>query len=165
MPTLRLDWRIWSVVVLACVALSGCAAKGPAKEPTYRVVNGATYLPATTAEREYTKEAATLRLPPSDEWPQSPVSGGTSAAPEWYQVGYGRQAADRYWFCKWADVALNTSDPHQRHNAVKTIHGILQLYYYKHALVRRSRPQLVEEVQSARRGDLTALREDVRLNC
>jgi hypothetical protein len=155
------------LAVLASVGLTGCVATGAAtpREPTFRVVNGATYIPVPTADDEYSKEAATLRLPPQHSWPQHPMRASEAGTPDWYQVGYGRQAADRFWFCSWAAVAVGTADAKVRHDAVDTLQGMLRLYYYTVALDPPSRPLLVTELASAQRGNLAALSNDLQRNC
>ena len=157
----------WVLAVLLSAVLAGCAATNSAavKQPPYRVVNGATYVPVATADREYSREAATLELPPAHAWPQDPLPKSDSGSPAWYEIGYARQAADRYWFCSWAAMAVNASDVRARREAVEALQGILRLYYYTNALDAHSRPQLAKEVTSAQKGDLTALRTDVQLNC
>jgi hypothetical protein len=129
------------------------------------VVNGGTYVAVPTAELEYSKEASTLQLPPEHAWPRHPLLKSESGAPQWYQIGYAKQAADRFWFCSWASVAIDTSDTKVRHDAVKTLQGMTKLYYYTHALDAPSQPQLVNELTTAQRGDLTALRTDLQHNC
>ena len=86
---------------LVCLCLAGCTTSGasPPKDPPYRVALGGTYVPGPTAELEYSLEASTLRLPAGHAWPQHPMPKPPSGTPEWYQLGYARQAADRYWFC------------------------------------------------------------------
>lgn len=155
----------WLVAVLVSTGLSGCAATATPREPAYRVVNGETYVPVPPAEREYFDEAAKLKLPDSRQWPAQPFGMSEPGTPQWYQLGYGRQAADRFWFCSWASVAFLTSDPEVRRQAVDTAQGILRLYYYTDALAPPDRPQLVNEVTSAQHGDLTALSTDLHLNC
>lgn len=157
----------WILAVLVSISLTGCVATGAAapREPTYRVVNGATYVPVPTAEQEYRKEAASLRLPPAHSWPQHPMLASEAGTPEWYQIGYARQAADRFWFCSWAAVATDTADTAVRHDAVQTLQGMLGLYYYTVALDPPSRPLLVTELATAQRGNLAALRNDLQRNC
>jgi len=138
---------------------------GKKKQPTYRVVNGATYIPVPTAETEYAREAAALQLPPRQAWPKHPLLATQSGTPEWYQIGYARQAADRYWFCSWASVAVHTADTVARQDAVTRLQAMLQLYYYTVALDGPSRPQLVTELATAQRGDLSMLSTDLKLNC
>lgn len=153
------------LAALAAISTSGCAHSSQPAEPTFRVVEGATYIPVTPAEAEYQKEAATLLLPPGYSWPQHSLPASESGSPEWYEVGYGRQAADSYWFCSWASTALKTADPQLRQRAVGTLGDIFHLYYYTHALVTSSQPLLQREVTNAQHGDFIALRTDVQLNC
>jgi len=162
--------RPWLTAVLTVVVsagLAGCVATGAAtpREPTFRVVNGQTYVPVPTADDEYAREAATLSLPAQRNWPQHPLRASEAGTPDWYQVGYGRQAADRFWFCSWAAVALGAADPKVRHDAVDTLQGMLRLYYYTVALDPPSRPQLLAELTTAQRGHLAALDTDLQRNC
>lgn len=158
----------WIVIALLSAGISGCARSGAAtmpSEPPYRVVHGGTYVPRPTAELEYALEASTLRLPAGRSWPQHPMPTPPAGQPEWYQLGYARQAADRFWFCGWASVAVQATDPAVRRDAVATLQGITRLYYYTQALDAPSRPLLVTELATARRGDLAGLRNDLRRNC
>lgn len=162
--------RLW-ILVTTIVTLSGCGNAPQPEEPKYRVVAGATYMPASHAETEYAQESATLHLPPAHTWPAHsiaathPATAGESAAPEWYQVGYGRQAADRYWFCSWASTALTAADTESRTDAVIILGGIFALSYYTDTLDPPSRTLLRQEVTNAQHGNLTALRTDVQRNC
>ena len=151
----------------ALATLTGCAMAGTStvKQPTYRVVNGATYIPVPTAETEYAREAATLQLPPTQAWPKHPLLASEAGTPEWYQLGYARQAADRFWFCSWAAVAVRATDTSVRQDAVTRLQGMTELYYYTETLAAPSRPQLVTELTTAQRGDLTMLSNDLKLNC
>ena len=88
-----------------------------------------------------------------------------SGSPTWYEVRYGRQAADRYWFWDWALVSVTSTDARLRRQAVETLQQMLHLSYYTEALIPASRPQLAEEVRSARSGHLDELSTDLRLNC
>src|SRR6185437_6395868 len=123
------------------------------------------YVPAGTAEQQYRAEASTLRLPAAQVWQAHPLASTDQGSPVWYQDGFGRQTADRYWFCKWAAVAASTANPTVRRDAVTTLQAMLRLYYYTTALDVPSRPQLVRELTSAQRGDLRELRNDLSLNC
>jgi hypothetical protein len=163
------------LVLLAGVlaTLAGCAVGAATPRasrpipapPSYRIVNGTKYVPVGTAEREYTAEASTLRLPAARTWQSHPLKSTDGGSPVWYQVGFGRQTADRYWFCGWAAVAAGTTHADVRRSAVATLQKMLHLYYYTTALAVPSRPQLVRELTSAQRGDLRELVNDLRLNC
>jgi hypothetical protein len=157
--------RLATLVLLA--TLTGCATTGTngAREPAYRVVNGATYIPVPTAETEYSREAASLQLPARQAWPKHPFLASEAGTPEWYQIGYARQAADRFWFCSWASVAVHTADTAARQDAVNRLQEMKQLYYYTEALDGPSRPQLATELATAQRGDLAMLSNDLTLNC
>lgn len=159
--------RSWIVAALLFASLTGCAttAASVAKEPPYKVVQGGTYVPGPTAELEYSLEATTLRLPAGHAWPQHPMAKSPSGTPEWYQLGYAKQAADRFWFCSWAAVAASTTDAKARHDAVLRLQGITKLYYYTNALDGPSRPLLLNELKAALRGDLGAVRNDLKQNC
>jgi hypothetical protein len=157
--------RLTALALLA--ALTGCATAGTggAREPAYRVVNGATYIPVPTAETEYSREAASLQLPPRQSWPKHPMLASEAGTPEWYQIGYARGAADRYWFCSWASVAVHASDTAVRQDAVDRLQEMKQLYYYTETLDGPSRPQLATELATAQRGDFAMLSTDLKLNC
>lgn len=154
------------------VLLTGCAvgsaapaATTAAPQPSYRIVNGTKYVPVGTAEQQYRTEATTLQLPAGKSWQAHPLAATDQGSPVWYQDGFGRQTADRYWFCRWAAVAAAATSPAVRSGAVTTLQGMLHLYYYTTALDVPSRPQLVRELTSAQHGDLKELLNDLQLNC
>lgn len=159
--------RAWAAAALLSACLTGCASSGASvpKDPPYRVVQGGTYVPGPTAELEYALEASTLKLPTGHSWPQHPMAKTLSGTPEWYQLGYARQAADRFWFCSWASVAVKTTDRKARHDAVLRLQEITKLYYYTNALDEPSQPLLLDELKTALRGDLSAVANDVEQNC
>jgi hypothetical protein len=156
----------------AAMLLGGCAVGAatsrttpPPAQPSDRIVNGTKYVPVATAEQEYQAEAKTLRLPAAQAWQAHPLVATDQGSPVWYQSGFGRQTADRYWFCRWAAVAAGTASSAVRGDAVATLQQMLHLYYYTTALDVPSRPQLVRELTSAQHGDLRELLNDLRLNC
>jgi hypothetical protein len=159
--------RAWIVVALLSTCLAACTTTEASvpKEPPYKVAQGGTYVPEPTAELEYALEASTLQLPAAHTWPQHPMPKPASGTPEWYQLGYAKQAADRFWFCSWAAVATSTTDPKTRHDAVLRLQDITKLYYYTHALDAPSQPLLLNELKAALRGDLSAVRTDLKQNC
>lgn len=159
--------RAWIVATLLAACLPACTATSASvpKDPPYRIVHGGTYVPGPTAELEYALEASTLQLPPRHTWPQHPMAKTLSGTPEWYQLGYAKQAADRFWFCSWASVAVSATDAKTRHDAVLRLQGITKLYYYTHALDAPSQPLLVDELKTALRGDLSAVLNDLKQNC
>jgi hypothetical protein len=159
--------RAWIVAALLSACLPACATTEASvpKEPPYKIAQGGTYVPGPTAELEYALEASTLTLPVNHTWPQHPMAKSASGTAEWYQLGYARQAADRFWFCSWASVAVSTTEPKARHNAVLRLQGITKLYYYTNALDAPSQPLLVSELATALRGDLSAVQNDLDQNC
>jgi hypothetical protein len=146
--------------------LAGCARAERAKPPPLRprYVNGVLYLPATMASREYGVEAARLTLAPGWRWPKSPLARFKEREPMYYEVGFGKQAADSYWFCSWAYTALHDTG-NEKQTALKVIPGIRHLYYYTTSLVPPSRVLLNKELIEAQHGHLSRLRTDVTLNC
>ncbi|MGA9858739.1 MAG: hypothetical protein WBQ18_12820 [Solirubrobacteraceae bacterium] len=159
-------FRCIPLALLAAIVVGGCAARSvPNSSATYRVIGGETYAPAPLATSEYVREAASLVLPVGDHWPATPVRLSEAGGADWYGIGYGRQAADRYWFCRWSSLAVTTRSNEVRNRAVSRLMAIFKLYYCVHALDAPSRPPLVAEMHQAQRGDLSALRTDVRQNC
>ncbi|WP_347350319.1 hypothetical protein [Intrasporangium sp.] len=154
--------RIWSgglVVSLAGVlALTACSAGEPQGPPT---------LTAAEATQEYLTEAGQLTLAPDSSWPSQPIAGtAEDGIPMIYEPGFGRQAADSFWFCSWSgralDVAVTESD---RQAAIAELDKIRTTYFYTKALAPESRPILDKVLDSTRLGDLTPLRNDHEMNC
>lgn len=83
-----------------------------------------------------------------------------------YERGFGRQAADHYWYCSWAaravDQRVGTS---ARRQAVATAASLRKTYYFTTALAPDSRPFVDDLLERAQHGDLSGLRRDVTLNC
>ena len=161
----------WIVAALLGAGLSTCLAActtteaSVPKDPPYKIAQGGTYVPGPTADLEYALEASTLQLPAQHSWPSHPMPPSPSGGPEWYQLGYAKQAADRFWFCSWASVASTATDAKARHDAVLQLQGITKLYYYTHALDAPSRPLLLDELKAAVHGDLSAVENDLKQNC
>jgi hypothetical protein len=156
-------------LVLVSAAAAGCASANalPSGQPTAaQYVNGARYLPAAQATTEYFAEAAHLSLAPGARWPANPLPSSQGGDPKMYQAGFGRQAADRYWFCSWARAAVSAPVASQaRRHAITQLVKVKRLYYYTTALVPQSRPLLITELARAAAGKLADLRTDVSLNC
>jgi len=126
--------------------------------------------PALTAEQttaEYRAEAATLQLAPGWSWPSQPVP---AKAPDGndnvYEPGFGKQAADYYWYCSWSSRVLDpaTSDA-DRKSALDNVVQIKGKYYYLTALADDSKPYLDGVLNSSLLGDYAPLKNDFELNC
>lgn len=149
----------WVLIVAAPAAYLATRSSG---ETTRFVANT-----PKQARAEYRAEAASLTLAPGWRWPATPIP---STAPDgrgmMYEVGFGRQAADRYWYCSWATRAVDARvGPSARRQAVATAVSLRDTYYFKKALAPESRPFVDDLLARAQRGDLSGLRRDVRLNC
>lgn len=136
----------------------GCGQKEPP---------GPAALTPQQATDEYRSEAATLALAPKWSWPEQPIE---AVAPDGsgmvYQPGFGKQAADNYWYCSWASHALAARpDSKQRTAAITELGRMRSMYYYTTALDPESRPALDQVLKTAALGDMSALRRDVKLNC
>jgi hypothetical protein len=156
-------------LLLVAAATAGCASANalPSGQPTAaKYVDGVRYLPAAQATTEYFAEAAHLTLASGFRWPANPLPNSQDGSPKMYEVGFGRQAADRYWFCSWARTAVTApaASQTQRH-AIGQLVKVKRLYYYTTALVPQSRPLLSTELARAAAGKLANLRTDVSLNC
>lgn len=116
---------------------------------------------------DFRAEAASLRLAPGWRWPAQPIR---STAPDGrgvkYEKGYGKQAADYYWYCSWGTRA---ADPKTggiaRKAALENVLAVRDTYFYRTSLAAVSKPAFDRILTSAERGDLRGLRRDVVLNC
>lgn len=175
-------WRSIRVVVAWILAASVAAiitevflsASGQSQSPGAvkqavtlkpRYVDGKLYLPVADATRQYVSESNRLVLAYGWIWPLHPLRPSNDGAPVYYETGFGTQSADRYWFCSWAASSISQPNATSRQKGINKLEEIRQLYYYKHSLVQRSKVLLLRELTDAKRGNLTALRTDVRLNC
>ncbi len=143
---------LMAMTILAASCTEG-ASQGPA------------YLTAAETADEYRAEAAGLDLAPGFGWPATPILGtAPDGAAMVYEPGFGRQAANHYWYCTWARTAV-TADAAQRDVALAEAMKIKDMYYYTDALAFESRPFFDQVLASAELGDLSGLSNDVNLNC
>jgi hypothetical protein len=117
--------------------------------------------------REYRAEATSLRLAPGWRWPVSPVprvaSDGRGIR---YEKGWGKQAADYYWYCSWTSRAVDPAlSAAGRKNALEQVLSIRDKYYFTTALAPNSKPLFNQVLKKAAAGDVRALRRDYELNC
>ncbi len=147
------------VIALAILSLAGCAERRNPSLP-----------PALTPDQtaaEYRTEAATLELAPGWTWPADPVA---AKAPDGdgnvYEPGFGKQAADHYWFCSWSSRVLDpaTSDA-DRKAALDNMVKIKQKYYYLTALEADTKSYVDSLLSSTQLGDYAPLKNDFELNC
>jgi hypothetical protein len=142
---------------LTALALAGCGGGEPEAPPA---------LTSAQANAEFTTETEDLQLAPDWTWPGDPLpSAGPDGHDQVYEPGYGRQAADHFWYCSWAATAVTSQDATTRTTALEQAGRITDTYYYKVALAADSRPALDAVLASAALGDLSKLQQDVRLNC
>lgn len=147
--------------VLSVAALAGCqgGSASAAKMPP-------ALTPAQTTT-EYRAEATTLTLAPGWSWPAAPIADkandGNGIV---YEPGFGRQAADFYWYCSWVDRTLDTKlASTARQQALANVLAIKTKYYYTSALDPDSRPYVDNELRNAQLGDYALLENDFQLNC
>ncbi|HEY3002685.1 MAG TPA: hypothetical protein VGJ44_10050 [Kribbellaceae bacterium] len=142
----------------ASLLLNACAAQQPeVKHPTYSS--------ADVATAEYRAEAAGLTLAPDWTWPQEPIPSTYQGDEVRYEKGYGKQAADQYWFCSWAVRAVEgRPGSRQRAEAVRQLQTLTSKYYFE-VLNPQSRPYALKELQTAREGDLGLVQRDIEQNC
>ena len=117
--------------------------------------------------REYRAEAASLRLAPGWTWPRAPVrrtaADGRAVR---YERGWGTQAADYYWYCSWANRALDRNvGASERRDALGHVLDIRDKYFFETALAPVSKPAFDQVLKSAAADDLRGLRRDYELNC
>jgi hypothetical protein len=150
-----------AAAVLLLAALTGYLAsrsRGNLKFVSYTPIR---------ATIEFRAEATSLRLAPGWSWPATPLA---KTAPDgrgmMYERGFGKQAADHYWYCSWATRALDTRiTPADRAQSVETAVGLRKTFYFTNALAPESRPFVDDFLTRAQQGDLSRLARDVKLNC
>lgn len=148
--------RIRLLALTAILALSACGAQ-KASVPVYH--------DAAAATVEYRAEAAHLDLAPKWNWPAKPIRASYQGDPVRYEVGFGTQAADQYWFCSWASTALGApAHSSARAEAITQLIGLRNSYYFR-VLDPQSVPYLQKELAEAQAGNLGLVRIDVRANC
>ncbi|MCL6647789.1 MAG: transposase family protein [Chloroflexi bacterium] len=126
-----------------------------------------TALTPQQALAEYRAEAASLTLAPDWKWPASPVPSHAPDGPATtYGKGWGRQAADSYWFCSWASRALDPKLPAaERQQAIENALSIRTKYLYTTALAPDSKRALDRLLRNAAKGDTRDLRQYYEANC
>jgi hypothetical protein len=155
-------------LVLAVIGMAGCSAGLPqvSNSPLgARYVYGVRYIPASWATKEYFAEADHLTLAAGSAWPKNPLNSLRDGDPQMYGVGFGKQAADSYWFCSWSSAALHAPDQIERNDAVRQLLKIRRLYYYTTAAAPALRSLLNKELNRAKKGKMSMLRADVSENC
>jgi hypothetical protein len=145
-----------ALLVAAALLLSACG-KPADKHPTYSSADVATV--------EYRAEAAVLTLAPGWSWPDKPIPSTYQGDEVRYETGYGKQAADQYWFCSWAVRAVERpAGTKERAEAVRQLQTLTTKYYFA-VLNPQSRPYVLKELQTARAGDLALVQRDIEQNC
>jgi hypothetical protein len=116
---------------------------------------------------EYRREEASLTLAPQWKWPVAPVpSHMPNGQRIIYQQGWGRQAADLYWFCSWSSVTVNPKAPETlRQQALQHVLSMRTKYFYMYSLAAVSKPGFDDVLNRAAKGDLTELRRFYEANC
>jgi hypothetical protein len=116
---------------------------------------------------EYRTEAMSLKLAPGWKWPDSPVpTHDPNGQDVMYQKGWGKQAADLYWFCSWASRAVNPQLPEaERQQALENVLSIRTKYFYTTSLAAASKPSFDRMLQNAAHGNMNDLRGFYEVNC
>jgi hypothetical protein len=123
------------------------------------------YSGADIATVEYRAEATGLALAPGWAWPQEPIPSTYHGSEIKYEKGYGKQAADQYWFCSWAVRAVETRPgTKERAEAVLQVQALRSKYYFE-VLNAHSKPYVLEELRLAGEGNLDLVQTDVEQNC
>ncbi len=146
------------LLALATTALGACSAQEGAQPDA---------LTPHQATAEYRAEAAHLTLAPHWRWPATPIeSTSPDGSGNVFQPGFGKQAADHYWYCSWSHRAVDPAvTPRQRGAALRQAVRLRTTYYFTEALAEDSRPIMQNTLDTAKLGDLSLLLRDVRLNC
>lgn len=138
------------VTVGASLALTSCSS-GQASGPPgldYREIAA-----------EYSAETNALVLPEGTTFPDKEYDPeGT------YQAGVGRNDADSFWYCSWADEYLSTTGPQQA-AALEQLMTLKSQYIYTDSYDDGTR-QIVDNLLSAAGlGDPGPLQRDYEINC
>ncbi len=149
------------LLAAASVLMSACAqpnaAQSKAEQPTYSSADVATV--------EYRAEAAGLTLAPGWTWPGEPIPSTYQGSEIRYEKGYGKQAADQYWFCSWAVRAVESRPgTKERAEAVRQFQTLPSKYYFE-VLNDHSKPYVLKELRMAREGNLDLVQRDIEQNC
>lgn len=147
-----------AALTAAAVTAAGCAKKEPPLPAA---------LTAAQTVAEYRAEAANLQLSAGWMWPGNPIpANAPDGDANVYEPGFGKQAADHYWFCSWTARTLDaTLSPADHQAALAHVLAVKQTFYYTTALVPDSRTYLDTELQDAQLGDFGLLKNDFMLNC
>lgn len=147
-----------SGLLVSMGVVTACSSAEPEGPPT---------LTALEATSEYLAEAKALTLAPRATWPKTPIAAtAEDGVAMVYEPGFGRQAADSYWFCSWSGRALEVGvSDRDRKAAIAQLDKIRDTYFYTTALAPESKPILDKVLASTRLGDLAPLRRDHELNC
>ncbi|NEA35149.1 hypothetical protein [Streptomyces sp. SID13031] len=142
------------------LTLSGCG--GSADSDTA----GQDGLKVTEMISEYRAEAATLKLADGWQWPadKSFMAKTDDGHDVVYQRGFGRQAADRRWYCSWVGKAL-AGDTKSTGGALAEALKIRETYYYTTALQAESKTFFEDVLRRASLGDLGPIANDFQQNC
>lgn len=145
-------------LVFVVLALTGCAESSAATQKT----DGRT---AADMIAEYRAEASTLKLADGWTWPgdEKFMAKTTDGHNVLYQPGFGKQAADRRWYCSWVNKALTAKTG--RDAALAEAFKIRQTYYYTNSLQSESRTFFEDVLKRAALGDLAPIASDFQQNC
>ena len=145
-------------LLFVVLALAGCAESSAATQKT----DG---LKAADMIAEYRAEASTLKLADGWTWPgdEKFMTKTTDGHNVIYQPGFGKQAADRHWYCSWVNKALTAKTG--RDTALAEALKVRQTYYYTNSLQAESRTFFEGVLQRAALGDLAPIASDFQQNC
>jgi hypothetical protein len=127
--------------------------------------DGRVFLNAAGYDREYDREAATLRLPAGYGWPAK--APGIMPNASW-QPGNGQSTADGYWFCAWQRewlAARQAADMHRAGDALAEIRRVTATHLYRVASPPPDQKYYDDLLAKAALGDPSAVSRDVQLNC
>lgn len=162
-PTLA--WRIAALMTSACVAYltAGCSSTSYAN-------TASTYAPKVKGNdyaemnQEFEAEKASLRLPPSFNWPREAAKAGQS---DRYGQGYGASHADQFWYCSWAKEWLQAREVNttRAHTALIQLESVKEKPLYQIAFAPGVRIATNKEIDAARANNPAPLRQTVSQYC
>jgi hypothetical protein len=147
------------------------ASRAAPTRPRQSIPTTSRVSPSLTAAQvlvEYRRERRSLVLAPGWHWHRHPsiATVGPDGDPMYYELGYGRAAADHHWFCSWTQRLVSTAPgSSQRDRAYSTLRRVRRLFYYRVALVPMDRHVLDGLLERVGRGDVAPIARDFALNC
>lgn len=143
-----------SLTTIIVTLIAACTACTNSAEPVY--------VDAKAIDVEYAAASTQLTLPNGDKFPAPTTPDrADDGNPVLYERGIGTQDAQLYWYCAWAEQALNRID---LGTALNQLANVRDMRVWK-AFDDRSRATIDSHLDAASHDDMTPLAEYAALNC